>query len=594
MNKTGGFDTKGLVQQLTNLFLSETEPLSEKIEHLSEELKHFKESTTGQLAKPSTEQEEFGFIDDTNKLAGVDIDTNLLTPVKGSDLSEKLIDILNLLTIKDINKESPRTSIVGSYKWKALKYPGDIDMLEPHTVEASNIEEAKEKISNDLAQVARDIEADGVAMIGDFKSGFDNRFDGLVESLGHLKADYINRDMIEYFEKQIPGYNRAQCEAQLKTLYGQGALDDGLYQKLLGLLPQGVMTGADYLKIFDILRKIRLLRWTSGDLINKFLVIQPRRVGGQPHIVYLKDAINMDTVTKLDLWAPVNGRWTEITNIFLFFYKNSSDGKTYPIGFQFKTSMEESTAIDITYYSDPSVDKPYKLSKRIWNRALLTVAKALNEQTGQIDASKIDPTQWHIMKLLFPLFSTDINILSQLSADIELFNTAIEKQDLLNITYDKMFKSLLQQIEGIPEKVFRIMLIDNELKSQISQSVSEIMNFVYQSVGANDLNAITNEMWNQKMDHEKMEQLSDMLDKLYKLMKSHHDAYVKQYLIRTKTNPREKDSVVQFNYSWNYLNLPPVQLSQSGGARSNPNSDYWKMKYLKYKAKYMRLQSNRR
>ncbi len=575
--------------------------------------KQIVEKQTGRLGNI-----KYGYIDRTSQKVGIDIIRNLVTYIRPNDLTYEVVDALNILTIQDITKKSQQTSTAGSFKWKAQKYPGDIDMLEFYHLQTTDYNSALDQIVEGLVGVANDIKKNREVILADFKCGVDPRFKSLVHNLGQLSATYIVPDMVGYFERDIFGYNKAACEAEIQKLYEMGAIPKDVHDSLLASLPE-TMTGDDHANIYKQIRPYHLLRWLASDITNKAKVISPKVQGKPSFVVELRDAVQEDTVTKLDLWVKVMGRWTEMTNIYIFTY-NGPDGEKTPIGFYFKSDVDEGTEIDIKYYSSPEHEKPFKLAKRIWNRAILKMSEAM-DQTGNLILSKTDPTQVRILKKIFPLFSSDIIALGQMIADLELAVDAFEKKDLLNLTYTHIYKDLLAQIEEIPQKVFRIMLIKSPDAENIKEMVSKLFAYVNQKTGCDqdyDYRYINDKKWDTLYATGEIKPIIDMTQELFNYMTNIQNGYAKEYLIVTRLHPRVPNSLVYPKYTYNYLNLPPltygapVEETQIGGSAAlnrqmqpstkqssivrdqrslnsstRGGNDMYYEKYIKYKTKYL-------
>ena len=166
------------------------------------------------------------------------------------------------------------------------------------------------------------------------------------------------------------------------------------------------MSGNNYFEIYAVIRKHRLLRWLISDLLNGYKV-KPSYNNTPPYVIQLEDAVTHNTATKIDLWAKVGPRWTELTNFFIFKYGNNET-----LGFKFDVSTDDTIKYDILFYSSPAHEKNTKLAKRIWARAIGHLSKCA--KNGVINYNCIDPTQAYIIKKLYPVFSADINKISQI------------------------------------------------------------------------------------------------------------------------------------------------------------------------------------
>lgn len=536
----------------------------------------------------------FSFIDEAIAKTDINIMRKIMTFMRGKDISDEVMKVLNIMTINDITKDSNKTATAGSFKWKAQKYPGDIDMLEFVEVQANSEKDAIDKIVKELHVVAQDIDKNDV-ILADFKCGFDPRFDGLVKNMGQLKGVYVSPDMIEYFEQNIDGYNRSFCELEIKGLYAKGVIPENIKTELLNILPDNnQMTGKIYAEMFGKIRKYRLLRWSLNDILNKVKVIFPANQQNQEqdnnlYFVKLEDALKHDTITKLDLWANIRGRWTEVTNIYIFSYKNINTNEKYPIGFKFTNTVDDATEIDIKYYSSQEHEKPYKLAKRIWNRAINKIVLGIDEQGNITD--KIDPTQMYIARIIAPLFASDINAFGQIVADLELLQDALIKKNSLNLSYSQIYKDIFDQVEDIPEKLFRILLIDEDVEMSASNYVKQIIKFIQDKTGIQNFRYIYDELWDKVFGINNTAELLKIIEALKKLLLNEQNKYAKEYLMTTKLHPNAPNSIIQPKYSFNYLNIAmpsetnmQQQQQQRGGSYNTIKSIY--DKYKKYKAKY--------
>lgn len=500
---------------------------------------------------------QFGRTDVVDKKLGMKIDAKILTPIQASDLSQDLLDTLNIISISDMTKKGSDTHIVGSYRWRAHKYPGDIDMMEIYHVNSSDRDEATLMIKKELQKVADDINKNPRVRLADCKCGFDSRFDNLVTNMGTLQRSYVLPDMIAFFENEIPNYSKQNCVEELNNLVSVGAITEEIKNQLLRLLPPGKMTGNFYFEIYSILRKHRLLRWNINDLLTGVKFKQSYN-SSPPYAIKIEEALKHNTSTKIDLWAKVGNRWTELTNFFVFQYGPSNE----PVGFKFDISIDDSVKYDIMFYSSPAHEKNPKVAKRIWARAISHLAKCIKNNVVNYDC--IDPTQYHIIKTLYPVFSLDINKVSQLISDIELMNNALDKRHDLNLSYSFIFRDLLVAIENIPQELFRVLHLGRDnaetsmIATSIKQEVERILTIVKSKSKAPDFRDLTDSQWDEIMTLENVDAIKHSLEVIEKIIKGKQDHYIRTYLITHNLHPLLEDSIVKFEYTFNYLNLPKV------------------------------------
>lgn len=177
-------------------------------------------------------------------------------------LSNDTQDIIRLITFSD------SIDPVGSFKYKAHKYPGDIDIFEPVKICCTKAT-ATRKIVAELQQIARRVKQSKTVFWGDFKAGLD---------------------------------------LALKPESGQSIES---YRQRTGMSP----VEADYP---DSAREFFIVRWTEDEVLRGWKQLKSGLE------LSLEEAITHDTVVKLDLWAPVDGNYTEVTNFFLFIMQDQN------------------------------------------------------------------------------------------------------------------------------------------------------------------------------------------------------------------------------------------------------------------------------
>lgn len=272
--------------------------------------------------------------------------------------------IINTLTLQDdINP-------VGSQKFKVHRYPGDIDIFEPIRV-CCSLDEATKKIVEGIQKIARDIEKEPLYFLGDFKAGLDARYE---IDLKQSKPKIVSSLM------------------KLKKLNLLTSVETG---HLLDLLNHDNL---DQFK--EEIRKHHVVRWTIGELLKGVKKL-PNNL-----TLSLFDAIKHNTIVKLDMWAPINGNYTEITNFLLLMYVDDK-GHQHMINIELADRVK-SLIGDIKLYSSPQHRKSLKVAKRMW--ALAQV----------IDDNKT-------LKKLYPLFGSDVAILSQINSEIETLSQMLTK-----------------------------------------------------------------------------------------------------------------------------------------------------------------------
>jgi hypothetical protein len=400
---------------------------------------------------------------------------------------EKVFDVLQYKNPRAFSKDT-RTYIdlvsiqegvnpVGSAKFKIAQYPGDIDLME--IVEyCCTLDDATKKIAEEMQKIARNIKKTPLVYLGDFKAGLDNRYSELQEVIGELDeyGDVVNHNR-DKFKKLIKKYR----EKKLITK------EDF---KIMTKLFTEDINGTQWTQLYKYCRDFWVIRWSIDELING-----EKQIGikiAKKIKMTLKEALRYKTICKLDLWAPVDDHYTEITNFFLTNYMDG-DGESIAIA-PTLTGYLSRIVGDIKHYGDPILESynPMKMAKRMW-----AIGVSINDQKT--------------LNKIYPLFASGPSILYQIDAEIEtliaiLEDNTIEKEiyrdgaiDLMKKQIDH-FKMRISLIYDIPikEDVFFTIIDDivntyeetyfvikklNELSVQLTKVVSRYTEKYLESVG---------------------------------------------------------------------------------------------------------------
>lgn len=276
--------------------------------------------------------------------------------------------LISLITLSD------DTRPVGSFKYKAHKYPSDIDIFE-RFVACCDDKTALAEIVSRLKELVKDIEKDKYIFWGDFKAGLDVRFYGGPEKLMTSKS----------------------CREHLKNISYN--LSDDEYDNLYKLLDDPELFN-------DELRKLYVIRWSPLEILGGKKELR----GGL--VITLGQAISQNSVVKLDLWAPIDGRYNELTN-FLIFERVDVDGNKVVLN-QELGDRRGSLMHDIVKYSSEEHYNPLKYAKRLWNWSIFVKNKKLSEK-------------------LAPLFSSGVALMSQMMGELEVVQNLVKRYKLENV-----------------------------------------------------------------------------------------------------------------------------------------------------------------
>ena len=326
----------------------------------------------------------------------------------GESYSEKTRRILNIIT------SGEKILPVGSLKYKIHRYPGDIDIYE-EIKSCCNIEDATKDIVKKIQKIAKDIKKDKSIYLGDFKAGLDPRY--LVEYLGEMD---IHNKIINYNKNKI---KKKFIEFKDKKLFSKHEFIHGV--ELLKDKP----TQEEWYKLYDFVRSFYVLRWDLNELIKGKKVINKNNI----KIEYtLEESLKYKAVCKLDLWAPINGRYTEITNFLVLIYMDNK-GDEHFINLQI-TDYLQNLIKDLKKYGSGYKKNSLKYAKRLWAIASTLDATGIERENKKL-------------QILVPLFSSGAAILYQISAEIEILI------DMLHHITVPPIKNIVSQIDEFKMRI---------------------------------------------------------------------------------------------------------------------------------------------
>lgn len=333
----------------------------------------------------------------------------LLEKRAAESLSPDVREAIDLITL---DREFP-AAIVGSYKYVIHEYPVDIDLFENCGYEGMTREAAVRKIVKGFEAMATRIRGARLTYLADFKAGEDARYEtphmGRWEPLSGLR-DYEPVELIQWIrELGEGGLITAEEEAEWIA---------------------GVQTVPDYFAYMALEEKIRqkrVIRWTLAEIKKG----RKRLAGGLDYS--LAEAVQSQSVVKIDIWRWVDGRFLEVTNWYRLRWRQT-DGRwtdlTQPLPI-----YEESIRRGVREFFDPRLEKNIKMAKRIW---LYAVYK----------------NDTPLLNLLFPLFRSDAAKLGQVRGEI-------------GVMLDMIHKIRRPPMAGILDQLFRF----NEVISSVTQNV---------------------------------------------------------------------------------------------------------------------------
>ena len=163
----------------------------------------------------------------------------------------------------------------------------------------------------------------------------------------------------------------------------------------------------------------------------------------------LEDACFIKDVIKLDIIAPYNERYLEMSTFFVL----KSQSEYINVESNYFESFHKSLLIDIAHYQE---SKPFKAIKRVWSLARLN-----NEN--------------NILDLLHELIKSNIALIAQVNADIETIILLIEHSNKFNLDF------ILTELDGFRERLSSILdiPIDFEKVNLMIDNCKLLFKFTY-------------------------------------------------------------------------------------------------------------------
>jgi hypothetical protein len=287
-----------------------------------------------------------------------------------------------------INKSKVRP--FGSAVYKAQPFPGDLDLEE--TVElCCSPEAAALKMAGYLTKITQKVLNQSGYFFSEIKAGLDHAYDW---NLGYLQ----NGQFFEFDPNEIRQEN--------EDLYQAGISDDKFYNEVKDLL-MSKMTIDNYNVLKELLRQKQVLRWDAKEILQGYKELSAGRK------VSLPKALLDKTMVKIDVLAPLEGRYMEVTNFFVVEVYDEDGKKIGNLnlegdrGQNFEKNIKEN--IEKLYYNKVFFN-PFKMAKRIWS-----TARAQNDNK--------------ILKIFTPLIRSNISLLYQIKSDIDVLMTMMEKAE---------------------------------------------------------------------------------------------------------------------------------------------------------------------
>lgn len=291
-------------------------------------------------------------------------------------------------------KNKSKAEILGSFVFRSQTYPADIDL---HEIVSSdkNAEDAYHKMYLALKTITKRLLSQRGVYFGEVKAGLDKRY----------KLDI----------------NDKQLRKKIIKLFNDGLIDDKQVDKLLKLESTHLINHESHDLLEEELRKLQIIRWNEKEVEQGYKILK----GGVK--LSLQDAMRDETVIKIDIWAPIEGKYTEISNMF-FTVLEKPGNQIQLLNSEAGDYMRE-LYHQVEKYGSPAFYNPFKMLKRIWNIARFT------------DNDKL-------VKQVTPMFQGDVARINQISSEIGTIILMVE-----NLKKSFPTEAIIKQIDDFKNRL---------------------------------------------------------------------------------------------------------------------------------------------
>jgi len=355
-------------------------------------------------------------------LRDTDLEGGALTDLKiKSSWSKEIIK-----AIKTISKNPNNIISFGSWTYKSQLYPGDIDLIEIEN-ECCTKSEALDKFVKMTQSIVRKIINTRGYYLADIKGGIIHKY---IIKLGYYDLK----------TKKIFNYDPKDIRNNINKLFKEGEFTKEETDYFLSLV-KNKPTIEEFELLHKELRDKRLVRWTGQEILKGY-----KKIG---NIVYtLKEAISEPILFKIDMITNINGRYTELSNVLVYYLKYKN-GRRVILNFEGdKVNLPDVLGDEVeTYLYSPLYFKPFKALKRMWSIGRLT-------------------NNILLLDIITPILQSDLGRLSQIISDIETILTLFEH------VKNPPLASILKEIDNMKYRlanVYNVKINEEEINNIIDK-----------------------------------------------------------------------------------------------------------------------------
>lgn len=351
-----------------------------------------------------------------------------------------------------VNKISIRTGAepVGSSKYVACRYPGDIDCCETLVYPSATHAQAKVMLAERIQELIHRIQMTQSFFLADFKAG--------VDMLIFELRKYLLPKGYKFRTAGVPAtWKKKAFLTELKIREEKKSIKADLCTKLRSAAEatpeelKGPQAKDAFLNLEHLISKSARLRWNSRSSIGSGEKILWH--GGKKK---LADALGEGTMVKMDIWAPFTDehgyfKYTEVTNVFIVGYAHPLEGLGWITSPTEDMTSTDFADRDIRAYSAPGHVNYVKVLKRIWRKAEILMSQADNRGTQLEDACK------RALVVIYAFFQGPCCALTQVRDESEVVRQLVGKfmtnKGVPEAVRCKVMKTVVDQLMGFKKRI---------------------------------------------------------------------------------------------------------------------------------------------
>lgn len=265
-------------------------------------------------------------------------------------------------TIALISFNNQKPSLYGSISFKSILYASDYDLFTIVNYDNKSLSEVKNQIRNHFLKILKRINRNDNVFFTDFKCGLNNELYQNLKHLNEIKAFYKSKKSL-LTKEQYDFIKR--CD--------------------------------DVDELMEYTRKLYILRWTQEEIRKGYKMVNKKKKT-------FDDAIEDNTLIKIDVIAQIDNEFIEFSNLFEFYNKDRviNEKNILVSGLKRIKELRE----DVKFYYD---NKNYiKMLKRLFSIVRIEKKKSLIEK-------------------LIKIFNSNEGLLYQVKTGLETLVLLIEK-----------------------------------------------------------------------------------------------------------------------------------------------------------------------